>query len=150
MPRTKDWNFTKQREQCDTIVEHHATRKFGEREEIKMTSRGEIHYQEKSIREEVRHVRLKENPDAAQQAVGDHQRLDRHILKITKELLVHLNFQVEQDPTYKKSNHCESHSSSITVIKQSEVDGRIVSANWTKSPTDHRRDERNHRGTRQH
>ena len=55
------------------------------------------------IREEVRHIRLKESPYTAQRAVGNHQRIDRPILKITPRIDQRIhgvpNFQVEQDPT---------------------------------------------------
>ena len=60
-------------------------------------SRGEINHQKKDqIREEVRHIRLKENQNERQQAVGDHQRLDRHTLKIAKELMAHQNFRLSK------------------------------------------------------
>ena len=58
-----------------------------------------FHQKKDQIRDEVRHIRLKENPNAAQQ--GDHQRLDRPILKILSRIDQSINGlpknQVEQD-----------------------------------------------------
>ena len=60
-------------------------------------SRGEINHQKKDqIREEVHHIRLKQNQNEAQQAVDDHQRLNRHTLKIAKELMAHQNFRLSK------------------------------------------------------
>ena len=67
-------------------------------------SPGEMFYQKKDqIREDVRHIRLKESPHAAQRAVGKHQRIDTPILKITPRIDQRIDgesqFRLQQDPT---------------------------------------------------
>ena len=75
-----------------------------ERQKKKYDSQSEIVCQKKDqIQEGVRHICLQENPNTAQQAVGNHQRVDRPILKIKPKIdqIIHglPEFQVEQDPT---------------------------------------------------
>ena len=82
-PRQRLCTLSKQ-ELCDTTVQHHAIRGFGERGRNKDDSQVEIlDHKESHIREEIGHIRLKEHPNAAPQAVCDDERLDRPILKIT-------------------------------------------------------------------
>ena len=71
---------------------------------MKMAHRARLLIKEKGqIREEVRHIRLKENPNAAQQAAGDHQRFYIPILTIKPRndgISYGIpQFQVEQDST---------------------------------------------------
>ena len=72
----------------DIIVSDHAPGNLAKVvKRNKDDSQSEILVQKKDqIREEVRHFRLKESPKAAQQAVGNHQRSDRPILKITPRI----------------------------------------------------------------
>ena len=55
------------------------------------------------MRGEVSRVRLKEHPNAAQQPVGDHQRFDRPVQKITPRIDQRISglpeFQIEQGVT---------------------------------------------------
>ena len=95
-------------------------------------SHGEMLYQKKyQIRGEIRLIRLKENPGAAQQAVNDHQRLDRPILKITPRNDQITNgvpkFQVEQDATRREIIANLTHQV-LQSLHTREVDVRIVSA----------------------
>ena len=68
-------------------------------------SQGEIlfYQQQDQVGEEVRHICLKESPRAAQRAVGNHQRIDRPILKVTPRIDQPINgvskFQIEQEST---------------------------------------------------
>ena len=114
-------------------------------------SQGEILYQKKDQNQEaVRPIPLKESPHVAQQGVGDNQRTNTLILKITSRLDQRMDgvpkFQVEKD-AIKRKIICESHSSSVTVFTQNEVDGIIISAKWTRVLSDERRSERHHRET---
>ena len=72
--------------------------------EIQLTHRARFSTEKKNqSREEVRHTRLRESPYAAQRAVGNHQRSDRPILKITPRIDQRINcvpkFRGELDPT---------------------------------------------------
>ena len=88
-----------------------------------------FHQKKDQIRDEVRHIRLKENPNAAQQ--GDHQRLDRPILKITS--------RIDQSISW---NTKKSRLNKMLQGEKSLVDGRIISAGWTNVSTDERTDEK--------
>ena len=62
-----------------------------------------LHHEKDQLHGEVRHIRLKEKANAAQRAAGNHQRVDRPILKITPRIDQRIDgvpkVQVEQDPT---------------------------------------------------
>ena len=96
---------------------------------------GEIVNQKKvQIREEVRHTSLKENPNAAQQAAGNHQRFDRPILTIKPRNDGISDgipkFHVEQDLTRRQiiANLTRQEYES-----QRKADGINVPARWTKN-----------------
>ena len=74
---TKVWVLLAIKEQCNAVVQYNASRKFGEKV---------VNIKKDQVHEEVRHVRWKERPYAAQQAVGDNKRLDRPILKMTPRI----------------------------------------------------------------
>ena len=62
-----------------------------------------LQQEQDQIPEDVRHIRLKESPHVAQRAVGNNQRIDRLIRKITRDLtkalVVDEKFLFGQDPS---------------------------------------------------
>ena len=90
------------------------------------------------IREEFRHIRLKKSPYATQRVAGNHQRLDKPILKIKPRI-----DQIFQERPKFQVVHAilETRQISAKIIRQvlqssnREVDGRIVPTRWTNTST---------------